>query len=668
MKYRYEIDGLRAVAVASVILYHAGFENFKGGFVGVDVFFVISGYLITKIVSDGLNEKSFSICAFFERRMRRILPALYIVMLFSILLAWRYMLAPEMVGFGRSVMAVVFFVSNIFFSRNIDYFASDVETAPLIHAWSLSVEEQFYLVFPIIAAIWVARGWSLIYMVASLTVISFALAEWASKTHPAFDFYYLPTRAWELGVGAMVALAPWHRLRLGQGVHEAASIAGLSAIVLSVAFLDRNIPFPGVFALAPVIGAALVIGFAHPDTFCGRLLGVDPLVRVGLLSYSAYLWHQPLFAFARLGLLSTPSKWLLLLIGGVALCLAYVSWRYVESPCRDKRLTPTRPLAFGAVAAGLALCLFGIAMHHYAGVPGRYSPGISAIAAGLDYRIPRFAECLGDFDHVVAPDEACEYHPQLPSHIAIWGDSHSASIAGALAAGLAEQGASLKQFNLAACPPIRGVHIFLSERPNTCNVYNDKVFSYISDHAELKTIILYARWPTYMDGNGYDNGEGGRSGRSGHRAALPATEGAEFVDDPRRVEAVGALLRANVEKLLSIGRNVVVVYPTPEIGCLVPRCMAQRRLTGRDGPVSVSYAFFQDRTFTFRDQIDRFPDRPNLLRVKPEAVFCNRPLAGRCIAESDEAPLYYDDNHLNDAGASLLTRLIVAELRRKGWL
>ena len=666
MKYRPELDGLRAVAVVSVILYHAKCEGFQGGFVGVDVFFVISGFLITRLIHEEIQNGSFSILSFYERRMRRILPALYFVIFWCILLSLLYMLPLEMIDFGSSVKYTILFSSNIFFSRSIGYFTPNVDSWPLIHTWSLSLEEQFYFVFPIFMIFMARRGAPLIFVLAVSSAFSFALAEWASRTHPVFNFYLLPTRAWELGVGAIVALSPLDRLRLPRGVCEAASIAGLSAIALTVTLIDHNFPFPGVYALGPVIGAALLIQFAHEETLCGRLLSFDPVVRIGLLSYSAYLWHQPLFAFARLVLPRSPSSELMLLLSAAAFCLAYFSWRYVELPCRDRRRAPARQVALGVCAAGVALFCVGVAIDGLNGLPGRYSPSITAIAAEGGYRIPRAAECYGDAYHFIEPSRACDYHPERPARIAIWGDSHSASIAGALADRLDEEGASLKQFSFSACPPFPGVH-FLEAKNSLCISYNKQVISYIRAHRELETIILYARWPVYMDGYGYDNGEGGRVDGGRYLLALPSTRGREFAEDPGRVEAVGAILRADIEELSSLGRRVVLVYPTPEMGRAIPRSVARRKLAGGEGAISVSYKFFQDRTFTFRDQIDRLPDSSNLLRVRAGSAFCSASL-DRCIGEIGDKPLYFDDNHLNARGASLLARLIVEEMKRKGWL
>jgi peptidoglycan/LPS O-acetylase OafA/YrhL len=675
MQYRREIDGLRALAVVPVILYHAGFQAFRGGFVGVDVFFVISGYLITSIIYEDVQRGSFSLSRFYERRIRRILPALYLVMLVCILFAWLWLLPAAMEDFAKSIIAVTLFISNILFWRSTDYFSPDIENFPLIHAWSLSVEEQFYVLFPLLLASCARMDRRrLITLVALFSALSLGLAEFTSKTYPEFDFYLLPTRAWELGVGAIIALiphvspSPQFRL-IKRWIAEAASLTGFILLTYSIFRFDHNIPFPSLWALVPVVGTALLLVFATADTHCGRVLGIKPLVGIGLISYSAYLWHQPLFAFTRIRLQSAPPTIAMVLLSAATLALAYVSWRFVELPFRDRRHLPRRFVFLNASSVAGVLVFVGAITLVFHGLPNRYSPPISAMLAWKKYQPPRLNECLGSVESFIRPENSCVYNSNFEPRVAIWGDSHSAVLANELGEALRKEKVALRQFSYTGCPPIRGIH-FIEPSYQICPQFNELVFSYIESHPEISTIILVSRWSLYTDGRRYNNGEGGEGPNGPAMLALPTSRGVEFIDDPKRVSVIGSIFRTDIDTLLKLGKKVVLVYPIPEMGRDVPSYLARKKIFGNDQeePFSVSFGFFKERTRAFREQIDRLPDGPNLLRIRPEKTFCNTIFANRCLGEIDETPLYYDDNHLNNIGAAILSEQIVNGMRINGWL
>lgn len=291
MKYRPEIDGLRAVAVLPVILFHAGLGLFAGGFVGVDVFFVISGYLITTILLTEIEEDRFSLWTFYERRARRILPALFVVLLACLPFAWVWMLPEQLEAFGKSLVAVMLFGSNILFWRETGYFAPAAEEKPLLHTWSLAVEEQYYLVVPLILMVGLRRFgrnptfWGLVI----LSLVSLALCEIGRRSHPSAAFYLAPTRAWELLAGSLCAFIQRHDGR--QRRSQVLSGLGLGLICASVLAFDGQTPFPSLYALVPVLGTVLIILFATADTLAGRILTLRGFVGIGLISYSAYLWR-----------------------------------------------------------------------------------------------------------------------------------------------------------------------------------------------------------------------------------------------------------------------------------------------------------------------------------------------------------------------------------------
>ena len=302
MRYRPEIDGLRAIAVISVILFHAGFETFSGGLIGVDVFFVISGYLITSIMLSEMDEGKFNLINFYVRRMRRILPALFFIMALCIPFAWMWLIPNDMKDFSQSLIAVPTFSSNILFWKEIGYFQTAAQFKPLLHTWSLAVEEQYYILFPLFLMLaWqFGKRWILTTLIV-VALLSLGVAHWAAYNKPVAAFYLLPTRGWEILLGVFVAFYfNRHKsVHFKQITHQVLSAVGFTLILFSIFAYSEQTPFPSLFTLVPTIGAVLVILFAHKNTFVHRLLSHSLMVGIGLASYSAYLWHQPLLAYAR---------------------------------------------------------------------------------------------------------------------------------------------------------------------------------------------------------------------------------------------------------------------------------------------------------------------------------------------------------------------------------
>lgn len=380
MDYRREVDGLRALAVLPVILFHAGFQSFSGGFVGVDTFFVISGYLITCILLAEQESGKFTIVNFYERRARRILPALFVVMLACLPFAWFWLTPPHLKSFSQSLVAVSLFSSNILFLLTSNYFESATELKPLLHTWSLAVEEQYYVFFPIFLTLtWrLGKRWILIIL-AALALTSLAAAQWGSSAKPEATFYLLPTRGWELLIGAFAAfyLRSNRRINFSRFSHELGSTLGLALLVYATFFYTKQTPFPSLYTLTPALGAVLIILFANPKTMTGRLLGSRILVGIGLISYSAYLWHQPLFAFAKHRSLDEPGKPLMTLLSIVAMVLAYFSWKYIETPFRNKQRFDRRQIFFWSAVGSLFFIGLGLTGTITKGFPSRAPTTVS---------------------------------------------------------------------------------------------------------------------------------------------------------------------------------------------------------------------------------------------------------------------------------------------------
>ncbi len=374
LQYRSEVDGLRAVAVLPVIFFHGGYAWFSGGFVGVDVFFVISGYLITTIIVHELDKGTFSLLNFYERRARRILPALFLIMAVCVPFGWFWLAPTDLRDFGQSLVAVSTFSSNVLFWHESDYFATDIDLKPLLHTWSLAVEEQYYVLFPLFLVLTWRMGFTRIAAaLLAVFMVSLALAQWGAHYAPTANFYLLPTRGWELLLGVLTAL---FLRRSGfiqsRGVNQLMSLLGLGMIVYAIAVFDSETLTPGLVGLLPTVGTVFIILGARPGTVVHALLSFRPMVGIGLISYSAYLWHQPVLAFARYRSLEEIGAGATLGLVILPLVLAYGSWRWIEKPFRNREKVSRRTVGLSAGAGTLAFVLIGAALHFTDGGLARF--------------------------------------------------------------------------------------------------------------------------------------------------------------------------------------------------------------------------------------------------------------------------------------------------------
>ena len=361
--YRKEIDGIRALAIIPVVLFHAGISFFEGGYVGVDIFFVISGYLITRLIKREFSEKKFSLKIFYERRIRRILPALFFMVLIVTILAQLIMVPSDLLEFYRSSTANTLFLSNFFFWTNINYFSNPTELMPLIHMWSISIEEQFYLIYPIIF-LYLLKKLNLNQILITLFVLlslSLFFAQVIGNFNLAYPYvakkisffyissasFYLPVaRAWELLCGCMVAIYLNKKNNLNNKFFDHFVFFGIILILISIFFYDKNIPYASVYTLLPVIGTVLLILFLNEKSFFYFLFTNKTIVFFGLISYSLYLWHQPIFAFYRIYFINDPFIYEYLLLIIVSIVIAFISWRYIEKPFRNRNFLSSNKVFF----------------------------------------------------------------------------------------------------------------------------------------------------------------------------------------------------------------------------------------------------------------------------------------------------------------------------------
>jgi peptidoglycan/LPS O-acetylase OafA/YrhL len=499
--YRPEIDGLRALAVVPVVMFHLGL-GFPGGFVGVDVFFVISGFLITGIIRRGLENETFSLAEFWERRIRRIFPALFVVLMTTLAVGYWFLLPAELEELGESSVAQALLLANVYFWRDTGYFAGPAELKPLLHTWSLAVEEQFYLLLPLLLMF--SKKLSrprLFWGLASISLISLCGSVYGTMFYPSATFYLLPTRAWELMVGSMLAVLPW-QCNPSPRRDNAIAMVGFLAIILPVFFYHAETPFPGLTALPPVIGTASVL-FATsvtPATIVGRVLSLRPIVFVGLISYSLYLWHWPAIVFVRTycGQFEWPQL-LLAAVGSVA--LAVLSWRFVETPVRQnsylKRRRRLFTVAFLLSSASMAI---GGMFSYFEGLPSRLPAYSKTLHQDIGWTGREFSFKGRSFREGSIPGIGQEerLHPQDDRlSVVVWGDSHGMVLCGVIDKLCKKYGLHGKAINCHGALPLPNVRRKDAFRQG--DQFKERIVTWI-DAKRPKAILLIGDWSWYLSG------------------------------------------------------------------------------------------------------------------------------------------------------------------------
>jgi peptidoglycan/LPS O-acetylase OafA/YrhL len=695
MKYRPDIDGLRTVAVMPVVLYHAGLPGLSGGFLGVDVFFVISGFLITSILAAEIGQGRYSLLRFYERRARRILPALLAVVGASLAVGWFGLLPFQFADLGESALATAGFASNVYFMLKLDYFGPAAEFSPLLHTWSLAVEEQFYILFPPLLALGLMR-WGLrrtLWALGAACALSLLAAALLLPSAPKAVFYLLPFRAWELGLGALLALAalPPPRRR---ALREALAALGLLAIVAPMALYDSTTPFPGLAAVPPVLGTVLLIhlGSGGAPTLVQRLLASAPMVAIGLVSYSLYLWHWPVMAYARIGIddVHLPPA---LAAGTVvlSLALAWLSWRVIERPFRRPAAPPEgalpgpaggaapppapgglgRRAIFALSGAGLAAtAAAGALIVLRDGLPERIPPEAGAVLAARAWPTPFHLACFGRLpeeelcaigagatDGADGPVEGPVEGPvdgpiDGPVDFLLWGDSHAASIVTAVDKAARAAGLSGLYVAGSGCPPVRDVGRVPARQP--CERLVDAVRRFLAARDDLPVVILAARWTRSVEGTRY-RAEAGLPVRLAWRGppeAAPAEAG--------NAALLEAGLVAELDALRAQGRTTILLGPLPEAGFDVPTQLARDALWGREGRIHLTRAAFDARAGRTMALLARIAEGRSDMAYHPLSQgLCDA--AACAVADAAGLPNYRDDDHITNAAADRLLTGYLAE-------
>lgn len=664
LAYRPDIDGLRALAVLSVLVYHVDPLFLSGGFLGVDIFFVISGYLISLIVFRDLAQGEFSFSYFYVRRVRRLFPALIVVILACIVFGGFALFAEEYQRLGRHAVAAISFLLNLLLMREAGYFNIVSEAKPLLHLWSLSVEEQFYLVWPLLLVLAARVRLKTSVLLVALLVGSFLFALHLGQTRLDVLYFHPLARFWELLLGAGLAYAH-HRFGVEalqdrmkwRWVSHLLSLGGLVAVCAAMWSFDSKTPHPSWPSLLPLLGAVALIA-SGPLAIGNRVLAFKPMVWIGLISYPLYLWHWPLLSFVRIMEAGAPSPMVLWSGAGAAVLLAWGTYRCIEQPLR---FSPRTGLFFWALVSGMGL-IFVVAsvVWQTGGLPGRSSVRHAADASALMKREPATDDlCRRGFEQNEAP-VYCRLNASQGRLVAVVGDSH----AHALYPGIAEQAAALGYGALllanSGCPPLSGTAWGRNEaEKSACAASIEKILSAIESDQRIAAVVLATRGPQYIDGTGFGPVEAhytypplaawGAASAVGHDAATVFESG----------------LGKTMQRLAHKKIPLVYLLQVPELGVPAHNCVDRPlALTGLHAGCVVARSVYESRMLVYRQRVERVTAQvPSLDVVDPLPVFCD---ALQCMGMRDERLLYADDNHISLVGASELAPLIFQKWRDRG--
>ncbi len=646
MNYRKEIDGLRAVAILPVLLFHAGFSVFSGGYIGVDVFFVISGYLITSIILAELEKGNFSLKRFYERRARRILPALSVVLFATSILTFIFMPPELMKSYANSLMSVVTFSSNFHFYVSSGYFSTAAEHKPLLHTWSLAVEEQYYILFPFLLMALTNIGLSnIIKITVALTLASLLLSQYLASTqqHDA-NFYLIFSRAWELLVGSLIALTGITKNKVSNNLRDLLSLIGLGLIAYAMLTFDNHTPFPSFYTLIPILGTALLIVFTNQNSLVGKLLGNKLFVGIGLISYSLYLWHQPLFALTRLKAEGEPSETMFLALILLSFILAFLTYRFIETPFRKRQITfnvPSLTLAKRSIIFFIVLGIAGVATK---GFNFRYS---SEYTKTIQHN-PLRKECHTKGVDYKKPNEACHYFGEKTTWATL-GDSHVVEPSYALAKALEPKGEGILHLSFSGCAA--GL-LFEATTPG-CSAWVRDSVSYLIQEKTIKNVLIAFRYSGFLYGdhsNYYPD-------LANENPVLRMTEQHSSLSAEEARELYWRSLSTIIERLLVANKRVVILFPIPEmpdemINMLSPFSVFSDELP-YDLIKTTPTEYYLTRNQYILDKLNTLTFNEKLVALKPYDILCNN---GYCPAVADGKSLYFDDSHITLAGAEILIK------------
>jgi len=664
--YRSDIDGLRAIAVLPVVFFHLGVNFFSGGYVGVDIFFVISGYLITSIIVKDVVNDNFNIVNFYERRIRRIFPALFTMIFISSIVAYFILIPSELKDFGQSVFAATYSFSNILFWHESGYFDGPAEIKPLLHTWSLAVEEQFYLVYPVLLYFFIKKfSSSYKALLFVILILSLLICVLTTSSYPTENFYLTPSRGWELLLGALLALNVFPA-DLKKYYREMLAVIGLCFVLYSVIFFDKNTEFPGAAALVPCLGAALIIySGSIGKTFIGEFLSSGLLIKVGVISYSLYLWHWPIIVYTKLYLQRPLQNEEIVYLIVLMFILAFISWRYIEQPFRGKNSKFSKKIVFqGATFVVIISTVFGLYTHFENGISQRLSKNNLEIVRSIS-----------QYSNIIDPK--CFYHENTfknyrnklcsigestatEKSFILWGDSHARALIPAVRLEAKIKGLSGYFAGHVGCPPL--LDVIKSSQPkrtkrSSCRDFNNAIIKFITSHPEIKTVILTARWVVNLEG-----------------VRLPTdpnlTRNVYLYDDlstqistSENKNVFQRGLFKTIRKLQSLGKKVVIFGPVPELDVSLSSALVRSSMLGISRDFRPDTKSVNLRLAQTLNLLDMISNKDNISVLYPHEILCE---TEKCDVEINKLPIYRDDDHLSIYGAEYLYRKLAVKKKPLG--
>jgi len=674
--YRPEIDGLRAISIIAVIFYHAqikifGYEPFKGGFIGVDIFFVISGYLITSIIlKEIISTGKISLLHFYERRIKRIIPVLLLVITISLPFAWFYLLPNDLTDFANSILYSLGFSSNFYFHfSGQEYGAQNSLLKPFLHTWSLSIEEQFYIIFPLfLIVIYKYFKNYILHIFIFIFIFSLGFSDWGSKNYPSSTFYFLPSRIWELILGSILAyfeIKFSHRSK-NKKLNLILPIIGLLLIGLSIFFLNNIIPHPSFFTLIPIIGVCLVIWFSNKDSFVTKLLSYKLFVSIGLISYSLYLFHYPIFAFARYinftdgSLLKKISLVIILFLSSI------ISYFFIEKKIRNTNFNFLSLIKY-ILFVYFFIIIFSLLINKNLGFASRL-PEILKIE--LHNRIPWLL--LEDENKKACHDNlnGCHFFTNNNDNLFLVGDSHLSSILNNLVNRNDMQKYSIHTYTFGGChyfPHFNQINIKTNKISEHCNAKTiDKIKNAILKKKN-STIIFFGRLPLYFSLNKFDNKEGGvESGRIDWGLKFVKSKNGKYIN-------IQESFIKEILLLADLGNKIIIVNPYPEAGWHVPQKIIRTIprnfydvpvfLNNHNNFISTSYKVYQDRVSKTNKILESLK-HSQISNIYTHDLVCNTLISKRCLNHDNKNIYYRDDDHPSQYMSEKINDLIIKELKK----
>jgi peptidoglycan/LPS O-acetylase OafA/YrhL len=580
---------------------------------------------------------------------------LFVILAVSVPLGWFLILPDDFRHFAQSMVATIVFLPNMFFARESGYFDVSSIYKPLLHTWSLGVEEQFYVLFPIMLFFIFKFVWKWRFVaILVAAILSIICAELGWRHNAAINFFLLPGRAWELLAGCLLALTPFDRL--GAGVRrpmlfQILSLSGLASVCAAYVLFDSSTPSPSLAVLWPVVGAVLILACATPGTLCFSILSNRLATGIGLISYSTYLWHQPIFAFARMIFVADIPIWGYLALIGLTLGLAYLTWRFVENPFRDRKRFSRGAVFIAAAACMISFLAVGVSIQLRRGVPERFTGPYHLVAEGAADTSPLRDTCG---NRIPASFKGfCVFGDANGPIVAILGDSHGKELFWRATKLMTGRSYALQPFLWNGCAPFASV---TSVRPDKgCAIFHRKIQDYILGQAQIKTVVLVANWPVYLN-----CAQGWNCSTTPNRLDLSSRPA-----DPTRLKVISDAMDHEIDAYRAAGKAVVLVYPEPQMPWDVPRFMLARLRASRAvDDVGVSRAAHEARVKTSRDFLDAEAAKPGVWAFDPASILCSEGANGLCRAQLNGRPLYFNFGHINGHGADFIAARLIEALDR----